>query len=573
MRPGDRALHVTKSSKYTVLDRFGSGPACDVAKAREVGGLGREVVVRRLREEVRTQVARREEFFRGVEAWSRLSHEGLVTLYDLDRSEDAVIYEVHESSGEQLIRSGGRSAGEVLTWMKQAFGGLGYIHDRGLLHFNIKPSNLLFREGKARLTDGACIDWQATKVLPRPTARQKYLAPEMIDPKIGAVGPATDIYCLSLVFLEFMLAERFDTMFVGAASEAVDVERNWLRWHADLEKRLPSLDDEAGRIPREFAAIIARALEKNPVQRYHTCGELLADLQAVSISEPEAVEKRPAADPGAAPAVRPADNDVASPRIDDIPKKPEAPIVLRWFGCEADLIGANSDHFSVGDDDRADYQLPGPLRLATPVLLRFSRGSEGWRVSPADELPVYVNQTRSVGLTQLRSGDVVRLIPGGPGLQFTIVHQGAEPLAKLATRYAPQLIARDHSSGSSTKAAPAAPQKSRTSAAPAPSRTAAPSAPSAPVPPEIQQERTDDGRSSLAAKMDYRNWDKSTKNWVALAVGLIALTVIVVLLPGGSSDDDSSESISTVDETNATIAPEAGQTDDSEVDGIDHADP
>jgi hypothetical protein len=110
---------------------------------------------------------------------------------------------------------------------------------------------------------------------------------------------------------------------------------------------------------------------------------------------------------------------------------------VRFFGCGGDLQGVNGDYFTVGDSGGEDISLPAALRREGPTKLRFSRGAERWRVTAADNLPLYVNQRRTVGLTDIVSGDVVRLKPGGPGLQFLMRQQDAT-LARLATRLAPR---------------------------------------------------------------------------------------------------------------------------------------
>lgn len=111
------------------------------------------------------------------------------------------------------------------------------------------------------------------------------------------------------------------------------------------------------------------------------------------------------------------------------------PILVRFFGCGDELRGVNGDYFTVGDAGDEDIPLPPALRRTRSTRIRFSRGPEGWRVTAADDLPLYVNQRRTVGLTDIESGDVVRLSPGGPGMQFLVRQQDAT-IARLATRHA-----------------------------------------------------------------------------------------------------------------------------------------
>jgi len=131
---------------------------------------------------------------------------------------------------------------------------------------------------------------------------------------------------------------------------------------------------------------------------------------------------------------------LASRKPSSGPSPAATPILVRFFGCGDDLRGVNGDYFTVGDSGDEDVPLPPALRRSGPTKLRFSRGAEGWRVTAADNLPLYVNQHRRVGLTDIQSGDVVRLVPGGPGMQFLLRQQDAT-LTRLAGRMAPKRVA------------------------------------------------------------------------------------------------------------------------------------
>lgn len=128
------------------------------------------------------------------------------------------------------------------------------------------------------------------------------------------------------------------------------------------------------------------------------------------------------------------------PDVGDIPQRPDSPAVIRFLGCDAEMAGLNTDYFTIGRTDDSDLKLPDALGGSPSLLLRFSRGPEGWRLSPSEHQPVFVNQELVDGLTSLRSGDVIRFAPAGPGMQFSIVHQNATPLSNLIARYAPRLL-------------------------------------------------------------------------------------------------------------------------------------
>lgn len=156
-------------------------------------------------------------------------------------------------------------------------------------------------------------------------------------------------------------------------------------------------------------------------------------------------ESQPATDSGSADAASVEAAD-ARPDVGDILARPNSPAVIRFLGCRADMVGLNADYFTVGRVDGCDLRPPMELGGDASLMLRFSRGAEGWRVSPHEGQPIYVNQEQVRSLTPLRSGDVIRFEPGGAGMQFNIVHQNATPLANLVAKYAPRLLAGDDDS-------------------------------------------------------------------------------------------------------------------------------
>lgn len=141
---------------------------------------------------------------------------------------------------------------------------------------------------------------------------------------------------------------------------------------------------------------------------------------------------------------------LASRKPSSSPSPAATPILVRFFGCGDDLRGVNGDYFTVGDSGDEDVLLPPALRRSGPTKLRFSRGAEGWRVTAADNLPLYVNQRRTMGLTDIQSGDVIRLAPGGPGMQFLLRQQDAT-LTRLAGRLAPKRTAAVVEGGGAAK--------------------------------------------------------------------------------------------------------------------------
>jgi serine/threonine-protein kinase len=587
------------TTKYLPTERLGSGPTCDVFLGRDVGGLNRRVAIKQLREDVRGHASRREAFFAAAEKWSQFEHENLVTLFDLDRAEGCIIYEPHPLSGKQMIAKGGMSPAAAAETLAQTAAALGYIHNHGLLHLNIKPSNILFDQAdRAHLIDGRCYDRDRIGELPLPTGGQKYLAPEMIDPALGQIGPSTDIYCLGFVILEFLLGPEFDDLFRGVGDDAVDADRNWLRWHAARDEPLPSLNERLPALSPELERVLHRMVNKDPLQRYHSVVELLDELRPVlagSIGPPEAVPitpARPASDSGIAaerprPAPAPLAGPAEQPKMDDIPNRPSAPVVIRFLGCDSEMVGVNKDFFTLGDAPDCDVQFPTAMRRDGQTVFRLGRAAEGWRLNCPAGITYYVNQQVASSAANLRSGDIIRISPGGPGLQFTILNQNAEPLSKLAARYAPRLVqpapdaappqaappALVTAGNNAQRAAPSRPvaaAPAKPSAAPAkpavppPKPTAAPAPPArphaAPARPTAQQVTQPAAKGRLAHVLDYKNWSKSTKNWVILVVSLVTMGLVIGLWPASEPEANESATSPSESATKPAETPPASET-------------
>ncbi len=423
---------MSKSDKYLATDRLGSGPTCDVYLGRDVGGLNRKVAIKRLRDEGRLNAAIREPFFSAAQRWSELTHEGLAVLLDLDRPGGSVIYEPRPHSASQLLAVGPASGESVVAWLKQLSAALDFLHHHRLLHLNIKPTNILIDEQQgAKLIDGRCVPIGQPSEVPLARGAMRYLAPELTDGDQGKVGPAADIYALGMVMLELLIGPKFEDLYRGVDVDAIDPQRKWLRWQAGRDEHLPPIVEQAPGTPDTLQRVLTRMLDKDPAVRLDKAGDihqaLIASRQAAAVTQPRTTTTKPV---GVGPL----------PKLEDIPVRPTAPVVLRFFGAEADMIGANQDVFTVGSAPTSDFAMPAELVVGGNFALRFGRGAEGWRVSSPNGVPFYLNQDFVPSSAALRSGDVIRVRPGGPGLQFTILNQNVESLAKLANQFAPRLI-------------------------------------------------------------------------------------------------------------------------------------
>ena len=150
----------------------------------------------------------------------------------------------------------------------QAAGGLDHAHSQGVLHRDVKPSNLLLDEhGILWLTDFGLAKLDDDHDLTRSgvvVGTLRYMPPEALD---GVHGRAGDVYGLGLTLYE-LLARR-------PAFDGVDRAR--LLWQVS-QTTPPPLRKLDRRIPLDLATVVHKAIERRPADRYATAAELAADL-------------------------------------------------------------------------------------------------------------------------------------------------------------------------------------------------------------------------------------------------------------------------------------------------------
>jgi hypothetical protein len=165
---------------------------------------------------------------------------------------------------------------EIETVMQGVCSALSYAHQRGMVHRDVTPGNILFNEhgqpvladfGIARIVSGARLTQSGTT-----SGTPMYMSPEQ---SIGESGDArSDIYSVGVILYEMLTGEP---PYDGDSAFAI------LLKHAN--DPIPSPLRKNPALPRPLEAIVFRALAKKPEERYQRIDDLLADLERVILSE------------------------------------------------------------------------------------------------------------------------------------------------------------------------------------------------------------------------------------------------------------------------------------------------
>jgi eukaryotic-like serine/threonine-protein kinase len=269
-QPGDLI-----ADRYELEELVGTGGMSSVFRARD-RQLERRVAIKILHERYIDDPEYVDRFRREARAVARLSHPNIVTV--IDRGEDEgrqyIVFEHVEGENlkEFVARSGRLPVRRAVELALSIAEGLAFAHGHGLVHRDVKPQNvLLSSEGDVKVTDfgiARSLDvehglTQTGTVL----GTSEYLAPEQASGK--PVSPATDVYSLGVVLWELLVG---DVPFSGENFVAVA-----LRHVNDPPPPLRKLRPDVS--PR-LAAVVERALAKDPALRFPSMAALAAELRA-----------------------------------------------------------------------------------------------------------------------------------------------------------------------------------------------------------------------------------------------------------------------------------------------------
>ncbi len=266
------------------------GGAAELIRARGRGGMGavfaarkvgstREVALKVLLEGGLRDPEALERFRREALATARLSHPNVVGIedYGFEGAHPFIVMKLVEGpSLKEVLRTGPlepQRAGEYALCLAEA---LAHAHERGVLHRDLKPDNVLISDGEPRLTDFGLAKLRGGEARERLTRTGDvvgtpcYMAPEQTGANSEQpVDERTDVYALGATLYE-MLAGRPPFLGVSLMAVLTDVAT---RPPDPLEQVRPGVDPA-------LAAVCHRCLEKEPAQRFPDAGAVAAALRA-----------------------------------------------------------------------------------------------------------------------------------------------------------------------------------------------------------------------------------------------------------------------------------------------------
>jgi tRNA A-37 threonylcarbamoyl transferase component Bud32 len=272
--------------RYEIVAEVGRGAMGSVYKARDPK-IDRFVAIKTVllhQSVIHEQQEFRRRFFIEAQAAGRLLHPGIVAVFDVgedpETSDPYIVMEYIEGQTlRELLASNNKKlpVNEALRITQELAEALDYAHAQGVVHRDIKPANILItKEGQAKISDFGIAQLDLTHMtLPgRVLGTPAYMSPEQLEGE--QVDGRSDLFSLGAILYTALTGYR---PFQGNSATTVCFK---------VANREPlQATSLAPELPQELDAVIARALAKDPTERYQRGKEFAEDLRKLR-------ERRPA---------------------------------------------------------------------------------------------------------------------------------------------------------------------------------------------------------------------------------------------------------------------------------------
>jgi tRNA A-37 threonylcarbamoyl transferase component Bud32 len=280
--------HLKYFGDYELLEEIARGGMGIVWKARQTS-LQRDVAIKMIRNGALAGTEEVARFMREAQAAANLQHPNIVAIHEVGEHGGQHYYSMDYVAGRNLaalVQDGPLPPQRAARYVKTIAGAVHFAHQRGTLHRDLKPLNVLIdADDQPRVTDfGLAKLMKGDSGMTQsgvPMGSPSYMPPEQAAGRLADVGPASDVYGLGAMLYE-LITGRPPFRRSTPMATLVDV----LEAEPTAPRRLKA------EIPVDLETICLKCLEKSPSARYPTARALAEELDRFLKGEP--IQARPA---------------------------------------------------------------------------------------------------------------------------------------------------------------------------------------------------------------------------------------------------------------------------------------
>jgi serine/threonine protein kinase/tetratricopeptide (TPR) repeat protein len=279
--PAPAAHFAARFDDYDILGEIGRGGMGIVFKARQ-RSLNRIVALKMIRLGEFAGPEEQKRFDREAQAIARLHHPNIVQIYEAGEVDGQPFLSLEFVEGESLARRLNGTpwpASVAAALVEQLARAMHYAHEKGVVHRDLKPGNILLLSSCPKITDFGLAKLAAQAGAQTETAAgigtPSYMAPEQAEAKHGPVNARSDVYGLGAILYELL---------TGRPPFRADTPLETLKQVASADPARPRLLYAA--VPRDLETVCLKCLEKEPARRYATAAALAEDLGQFARGEP-----------------------------------------------------------------------------------------------------------------------------------------------------------------------------------------------------------------------------------------------------------------------------------------------
>ena len=341
--------------RYEITELIGTGGMADVFKAHDIEA-DRDVAVKILKDEFSGNADFLRRFRNESKAIAVLSHPNIVKIYDVGLTDEIKFIVMEFIDGitmkDFIEQQGVLRWKDALFFITQILRALQHAHDKGIVHRDIKPQNImLLEDGTIKVMDFGIARFSRVdgKTLSDKTVGSvHYISPEQA--RGDMTDERSDIYSVGVMLYEMLTGKKpYD------ADTPVAIALKHMQQNAVSPREINSS------IPEALEEIVAHAMEKDPARRYQSAADMIRDIDTFKL-DPTVVFGY--TDPDFVPDEPEGDTRYYNPLLDNTPPQDDYP--------DDDYDDDDEEYYDDDDDDdepRRSYVIPIMLAVTVAVVV------------------------------------------------------------------------------------------------------------------------------------------------------------------------------------------------------------